>query len=72
MKTITTPHAPKPAGHYSQAVIHDNIVYVSGQLPIVPEPVHCADLRTKYDRPGFNNMLKRVAVKVEELINKKL
>lgn len=37
MKTITTPHAPKPAGHYSQAVIHDNIVYVSGQLPIVPE-----------------------------------
>jgi 2-iminobutanoate/2-iminopropanoate deaminase len=37
MKTITTRHAPKPAGHYSQAVIHDNIVYVSGQLPIVPE-----------------------------------
>jgi 2-iminobutanoate/2-iminopropanoate deaminase len=37
MKTITTPQAPKPAGHYSQAVIHDNIVYVSGQLPIIPE-----------------------------------
>lgn len=34
-------------------------------------PLHCADLRTKYDRQGFNNMLKRVAVKIEELINKK-
>jgi len=37
MRTITTPGAPKPAGHYSQAVEHNDIVYVSGQLPIVPE-----------------------------------
>lgn len=37
MKTITTPNAPKAAGHYSQAMVHDNIVYVSGQLPINPE-----------------------------------
>jgi len=36
MKEILTPNAPKPAGHYSQAVIHDNIIYVSGQLPIGP------------------------------------
>lgn len=36
MKTIITSDAPKPAGHYSQAVLHNNIVYVSGQLPIVP------------------------------------
>jgi 2-iminobutanoate/2-iminopropanoate deaminase len=36
MKAIITPDAPEPAGHYSQAVLHENIVYVSGQLPIVP------------------------------------
>lgn len=36
MKEIFSPNAPKPAGHYSQAVIHDNIIYVSGQLPIDP------------------------------------
>ena len=36
MKEILTPNAPKPAGHYSHAVIHDNIIYVSGQLPIGP------------------------------------
>ena len=36
MREIFSPNAPKPAGHYSQAVIHENIIYVSGQLPIDP------------------------------------
>ena len=36
MKTIATPDAPSPAGHYSQAIVHEGIVYVSGQLPIDP------------------------------------
>jgi len=36
MIKITTPDAPKPAGHYSQAIVHDDMVYVSGQLPIDP------------------------------------
>lgn len=34
MRVITTDNAPPPAGHYSQAVIHGGLVYVSGQLPI--------------------------------------
>jgi 2-iminobutanoate/2-iminopropanoate deaminase len=37
MKAILTENAPRPAGHYSQAIVHDNIVYVSGQLPINPK-----------------------------------
>ena len=37
MKEISTQNAPKPAGHYSQAIVHNNIVYVSGQLPIDPK-----------------------------------
>jgi len=36
MKAISTEKAPKPAGHYSQAIVHNDIVYVSGQLPIDP------------------------------------
>jgi 2-iminobutanoate/2-iminopropanoate deaminase len=36
MRFIETPHAPRPAGHYSQAVIHGGTVYVAGQLPIDP------------------------------------
>ena len=37
MKAIYTAHAPKPAGHYVQAMVHNNLVYVSGQLPIDPQ-----------------------------------
>ncbi len=36
MREIFTKNAPKPAGHYSQAIVHNGIVYVSGQLPIDP------------------------------------
>ena len=36
MKFIQTDQAPSPAGHYSQAVTFDNLIFVSGQLPINP------------------------------------
>jgi 2-iminobutanoate/2-iminopropanoate deaminase len=36
MKTISTATAPTPAGHYSQAVVHGDMVFVSGQLPVDP------------------------------------
>jgi reactive intermediate/imine deaminase len=36
MKLVSTPAAPLARGHYSQAVVHEGIVYVAGQLPIVP------------------------------------
>jgi 2-iminobutanoate/2-iminopropanoate deaminase len=36
MIEISTPHAPQPAGHYAQAIVHDGLVYVSGQLPVDP------------------------------------
>jgi 2-iminobutanoate/2-iminopropanoate deaminase len=36
METITTAGAPAPAGHYSQAVVHGGLVFVSGQLPLDP------------------------------------
>ena len=36
MQTILIPGAPPPAGHYSPAVVHNGLAYVSGQLPTVP------------------------------------
>ena len=36
MKPIATPNAPAARGHYSQAIVHGGMVYVAGQLPIVP------------------------------------
>ncbi|MFI5182556.1 MAG: RidA family protein, partial [Thermoanaerobaculia bacterium] len=41
MKSIETPRAPKPAGHYSQGIVQGGFVFVAGQLPWDPE------------RPGF-------------------
>ena len=35
MKIVSTLGAPTARGHYSQAVVHDGLVYVAGQLPIV-------------------------------------
>ena len=37
MKTVTTPAAPLARGHYSQAIVHGGLVYVAGQLPLVPD-----------------------------------
>lgn len=36
MNSITTDRAPIPAGHYSQAVVHNGFVFVAGQLAFVP------------------------------------
>jgi 2-iminobutanoate/2-iminopropanoate deaminase len=36
MNAISTEAAPPARGHYSQAIVHAGLVYVAGQLPIVP------------------------------------
>ena len=36
MQAIETRNAPTAAGHYSQAIVHNGVVYVAGQLPIDP------------------------------------
>ena len=37
MKIISTPDMPKSNGHYSQCIEHNGLLYLSGQLPIIPE-----------------------------------
>ncbi|WP_460914520.1 RidA family protein [Spirosoma areae] len=36
MTFIDTTNAPAPGGHYSQALVHNELVFVSGILPITP------------------------------------
>jgi len=38
MKTdiVNTYDAPLPAGHYSQAIVAGNMIFVSGQIPVTP------------------------------------
>ncbi len=37
MEHIFTPDAPKPAGPYSQAVVHGGLVFVAGQVSVDPK-----------------------------------
>ena len=43
IERVLTSNAPKPAGHYSQAVCHGELVFVSGQLPVTLEGKIIAD-----------------------------
>lgn len=36
IRYVLTAAAPSPAGHYSQATVHQGIVYVAGQLALDP------------------------------------
>jgi reactive intermediate/imine deaminase len=35
--SVRSENAPRPAGHYNQAVVHHGIVYCAGQLPLDPK-----------------------------------
>src|SRR5580765_1245281 len=34
MKTVQPGDQPRPKGHYSPGIVHDGLIYVSGQLPM--------------------------------------
>ncbi|KAL4399063.1 organonitrogen compound deaminase [Malassezia pachydermatis] len=42
-KTVSTPNAPSAIGPYSQAVIHNGTVYVSGCIPFDPQTMQCVE-----------------------------
>lgn len=54
---ISTHKAPQAIGTYSQAVKIDNTVYLSGQIPLVPETMELVegDMRTQITQV-FNNL----------------
>ncbi|WP_103309700.1 MULTISPECIES: RidA family protein [unclassified Pseudomonas] len=43
IQLISTANAAAPGGHYAQAVVHQGVLYVSGQLPIRADGSHSAD-----------------------------
>lgn len=42
MKKITTQFTSKDGGHYSPGVVHNGLLYISGQLSVNPETGKCA------------------------------
>jgi 2-iminobutanoate/2-iminopropanoate deaminase len=61
MQTVATPFAPAARGHYSQAVVHGGLVFVAGQLPIVP-----AEPERKL--AGFEEQAHQVILNVLEIL----
>ena len=43
IETVSTNDAPAPAGHYSQAAVHDGLIFVAGQLGVLPDGTHRPD-----------------------------
>ena len=41
---VTLPDAPAPAANYVPYVVHGDMVYVSGQLPMGPDGLVCGKL----------------------------
>ncbi len=61
MQSITTPFAPPARGHYSQAMVHGGLVFVAGQLPVVPaQPEHRLE--------GFDQQAHQVITNVLEIL----
>lgn len=62
-KIIQIPNAPKPLGPYSQAVlIDDNILYVSGQIPLDP---HSGNLNVPDIQTATHQVLQNIKSLIE-------
>ncbi|WP_260961915.1 RidA family protein [Pseudomonas citri] len=58
MKIVSTDAASQPAGHYSQAVVHQGSLYISGQLPVSPDGTHNIEASfTEQAQVALNNLL---------------
>ena len=61
MKLIFTDKAPTPAGHYSQAVLSNGMVYVSGQLGIRPDG-------TKMIGDPIEDQMRQIFINIEAIL----
>jgi len=72
MIEISTQNAPKPSGHYSQAIVHNNIVYVSGQLPIDPKTgekrIGSIEEQTEQTLKNLSEILKAAGCNINQVI----
>jgi 2-iminobutanoate/2-iminopropanoate deaminase len=71
-KIIYTPYAPEPIGPYSQAVEINNILYVSGQIPIIPSKGTIieggVDLQTKQVMANLLAILEAAKYSVNDVV----
>jgi len=56
-KVVSTTTAPKALGPYSQAILNDNTLYISGQIGIDPETDEFAGATTAEQAHNIDNIL---------------
>ena len=56
LNLIATNNAPAAVGPYSQAVSHDNVLYVSGQLGLNPETMSLAEGFAAQAKQSLSNL----------------
>jgi len=58
LEPVLTEGAPRPAGHYTQAIVAGQQVFISGQLPIRPDGAPLPDMSFEAQaRQALENML---------------
>ncbi len=62
-KIVNTSHAPAPVGPYNQAVVHNGLVFISGQIPIDP---HSGDLKISNITEETTQVMENIKAILEE------
>lgn len=71
-KIVYTKKAPKPVGPYSQAVINDDFVFISGQIPLDPQSSKIVEdgieAQTIQVMENLTNILESIALTVDNVV----
>ena len=59
-KIITTLNAPAPIGPYNQAVLSDRTLYISGQIPLIPDTMEILNSTIEEETNLVMNNLKAI------------
>ena len=62
LKKIYTSNAPKPIGPYSQAIRNNELIFLSGQIPINPKS-------NKIDSENISDQTQQVFKNIKEILN---
>ena len=61
-KEIKTDDAPQAIGTYSQAIVTENLLFISGQIPLDPKTMNLVD--------GIENQIKQTFLNIENILKK--
>ena len=61
-KEIKTDDAPKAIGTYSQAIATENLLFISGQIPLDPKTMNLVD--------GIENQIRQTFLNIENILKK--